>query len=791
MRHLIRLASLFYLLALIAPANAQSLSLSGTLIDTNDSVVPAASLILLQANDSVFVKGTTSNNDGDFTIEKLQPGNYRLVVQDLLYEQQNIPVDFTATTNLGTILLKEKNQELDEISVKATRPVVRMKDNTLSYDVATISAKKVHTNALEVLDDVPGVLLKNDNIELIGASQLNIAINGKPTTLSFEQVMNQLKAMPNTSIKEVQVMYAPPAKYNVKGALINLVLTKAKTNELNGSVHTTYRQRRNSGDEEGINLQYAKTKWDINLLYGHDDDHRREYDQIDINHTYRDTLYQIRQNMHLHHKTSTPQVQLNTNFYIDSVQTLSLSYSGSYQDKDGSPQTTSASFASIKGTYAEIDTSATTGRENIHHVKIDYELANQLNAGADYTYYNGPSTSSYRSVVDGEPNQFQTKSNQTINKWMVYANHSFNLWDTDFNYGGNYASISNENYYQYFDWLNEAYAIDETQSSENKYQEIAASGFISFSKQFSSHFTFDFSMKGEFDRMRKDSMDTHINMWNTFYWYPTLNASFMPDADMNHIWQLAVKSYTTYPTYWELSPATWYTNQYMLVQGNPELKPSQTYTGTLTYIFKRKYMAILSNEYTRNLISQIPFASNESFNTVARNENVDFQNDLSLMVVLPFSLGKHISVTPTTGYVRRRMKKDSPADQAFDRQTGIFIFQCDNDISISERRGLKVNLSGYYYGGGIQGIYDFSSSYGVSLGASCQLLKDKATLSLKVDDLFNSQIPDLHINFNNQQSHYQLDQDMRLLSLTFRYNFGKPFKTKKIETDDSRFRRMN
>lgn len=791
MKTLVRLSILFNLLFLFSTVNAQSFSVSGQLSDEQDSIVPAASLVLLQASDSVFVKGTTSDMNGNFQLENLHSGNYLLLIQHLLYEPQSIPLNLNTSQELGTIRLVEKHQELAEISVKATRPVVKMKDNTLSYDVAAISAKKIHTNALEVLGDVPGVLLRDDNIQLLGASKLNLAINGKPTTLSFEQVLNQLKSMPNTAIKEVQVMYAPPAKYNVKGALINLVLTKAQTNELNGSAHATYRQRRNASHEEGLNLQYARDKWDVNLLYSYDLDRRSEHDQFDIDHNYQDTLYLIRQDMRLNRRSKEHQLQLSTNFYLDSLQTLSFSYSGNYTNTDDGPHTTAATFSSGTSVASEIDTSFSVGHENIHHLKMDYELANHLSAGVDYTHYNGPSTDSYRNEIDGEPNRFQTQSNQRVDKWLFYANHSFNLWNTDFNYGGNYSSISNENYYQYADWVNGAYQVDESQSTANNYRELAASGFLSFSKQISAKLSLDFSLKGEYDRMRKDSLNSHVNMWNTFYWYPSLNLTYLADADMNHIYQLAVKSYATYPTYWELSPATWFTNQYMLVQGNPELKPSQTYSGTLTYIFKRKYMAILSNEYTRNLISQIPFASTESFNTIARNENVDFQNDLSLMFVVPFNLGKHISVTPTTGLLRRRMKKDSPAEQAFDRKSNIFIFQLDNDFTISERHGLKANLSGYYYGGGIQGIYDFSNSYGVSLGVSCQMLKDKATLALKVNDLFNSTVPDLHINFRNQRSHYQLDQDTRLLSLTFRYNFGKPVKTKKIETDDSRFKRMN
>ena len=770
---------------------AQSYSISGKLVDMQDSIVPAASIILTNESDSAFIQGTISDMDGVFVLNNIQEGEYLLFIQHLLYEKKSIPVEVNSTLPLGEISLQEKENELGEISVKAARPVVKMENNVLSYDASAVSEKMVRDNALEVLGDVPGVLLRNGSVQLLGVSQLNIALNGKPTTMSMDQVLNMLKAMPNTNIKKVEVMYAPPAKYNVKGALINIILTKAKTNEINGAVNAGFRQRRNSGALGGLNLQYAKDKWEYNLLYSYDNDKINQIDKIDIDHTYQDTLYQIDQNMNLLNQNVEHQLQFSTNYQMDSLQALSFSYSGNFSDGTGGPTTTDASFTSIKGITTELDTNYSSSTETLHNLRLDYSLTDKLNVGAEYTYYNGPSTEDYTSIVEDAKTEFRTQSNQTVNKWMFYANHSFILWNTNFSYGANYSHSGNENYYHYLNYENDSYIQDVSQSTSDVFNENAGSCFVSFSKQISAKLSLDFSLKGEFDRMQKNSSGVNVDVWNTLYWYPTLNATYIADAAYNHMFQLAVKSYTTYPTYWQISPATWYSNQYMLVQGSPELKPSQTYTSSLNYIFKRKYVLVLSYEATHDDISQIPFASSESFNTIAKNENIDFKREATVAFVLPFNIGQHININPTAIYMHQHLKNTSSEEKAFDRTANIFIFQCNSAFSLWEKHGLKATISGHYYGRGIQGIYDFEPSYLVDFGLSCNMLKNKAVLSLGVKDIFNSSIPKLNIDFNNQKSYYDLDQDTRMLTLNFRYNFGKPVKTKKVEVDDSRFKRMN
>lgn len=784
-------ATLLALFILNLNANAQLYSINGELDDQNQQGIPTASIMLLNQEDSSFVKGVISNFDGIFIIDNIKPGNYLLLVQHLMYGKKYFTQSVsTQNVNLGKLTLSEQTNELSEISVKAERPVLKMTDNTLTYNAQAASEKFVRNNALEVLGDVPGIMLKDESIELIGSRELNIAINGKPTTLSIDQVLNMLKSMPNTRIKEVQVMYAPPAKYNVKGALINIILTKANENELNGSAFATYRQRRNQSAKAGINLQLATKKMDIDLMYSGDFDHADNIDKMNINHLYKDTLYAIDQSFSLPTKSFEHALQLSNTYKINDNQTLLLAYTGNYTNDHGN-KTSETYYSSIKNLVTELDTTDDKSSEYLHNVKLDYTLNDNLNIGLDYTNFNGPSTQNYNNHIDGETTLFSAKSNQSVNKYMGYFNHSISVKKiVNLNYGLNYTYTNNSNYYHYYAFNNGDYTLENDQSSDNKFNEAATSAFIGLNKAFSQFFTVDFTLKGENDKMAKDTANSSKTLWNEFKIFPSLNVTYIMDTIMNHILQLSMESYSNYPSYWEISPATWYINQYMLAQGNPEIKPSQSFNANLNYVFKRKYAVSLSCEYTKDAFSQIPYASEETFNTIAKTQNMDYDCQLTAALVLPFNLGERISVNPTLAAVHRMMKMDNMGSQSFNRSKTFGVFQVNSAITLSEKHGLKAELSGYYYTSMIQTIYDVDDIYEVSCGLSWSCLKDKGLLTLKINDVFDSSSPTTHINFNNQQSTYKLDNDSRKLLLTFKYTFGKPINTKKVDVDKSRFGRM-
>ena len=86
-------------------------------------------------------------------------------------------------------------------------------------------------NAYEILQQLPGVQEINGNLSLAGTHNLNIILNGRPTTMSHEQLTILLKNTPASRVEKAEIMYSTPPQYHVRGAAINLLLKSYRPEE--------------------------------------------------------------------------------------------------------------------------------------------------------------------------------------------------------------------------------------------------------------------------------------------------------------------------------------------------------------------------------------------------------------------------------------------------------------------------------------------------------------------------------------------------------------------------------
>ena len=196
--------------------------ISGKVMDGKEQPIDGVAVIL-QTLDSVYVDAVVTDTLGDFRLNHPLDQSYRLIFQHILYNTIGKKI---TTANVGTVVLEEKDYQLAEITVKGERPQVKLEGGKLTYDIPQLMKDKTATNAFEIIKDLPGLIERNDNLELVGASRLNIILNGQLTTMSADQLIQLLKTMPASRVEKAEVMYNAPAKYNVKGALLNVVLSK-------------------------------------------------------------------------------------------------------------------------------------------------------------------------------------------------------------------------------------------------------------------------------------------------------------------------------------------------------------------------------------------------------------------------------------------------------------------------------------------------------------------------------------------------------------------------------------
>lgn len=115
-----------------------------------------------------------------------------------------------------TLTAQMMKQNLPEVFVKATRPIVKTERGQLVYNMPLLIEKMPADNAYDALTRIPGVNELNGNINYAG-KELTLIINGKPTTLNYAQLAERLKAMPASQLAKAEVMLAAPARLHVRG----------------------------------------------------------------------------------------------------------------------------------------------------------------------------------------------------------------------------------------------------------------------------------------------------------------------------------------------------------------------------------------------------------------------------------------------------------------------------------------------------------------------------------------------------------------------------------------------
>ena len=150
-------------------------------------------------------------------------------------------------------------QSLPELMVNGNKPIVKVEGAKLVFDVNKLTKDKPVDNAFDALKHLPGVTPQDDDINL-GGMQVALMVNGKLTSMSREQVITLLKSMPASRVKTAEVMYSAPARYQVRGALINLTLNKeaSKDISLQGELYAKAESKHEANFNERASLAFHK-----------------------------------------------------------------------------------------------------------------------------------------------------------------------------------------------------------------------------------------------------------------------------------------------------------------------------------------------------------------------------------------------------------------------------------------------------------------------------------------------------------------------------------------------------
>ncbi len=199
-----------------------------------------------------------------------------------LYQIQTSAIGFQTDTRtiklsqLGSIqiLLKETQNQLKEVVVSSSKPLIKQEDDKTVVDPEPLAASS--TNAYETMEKIPGIFIDQDgNIYLNGLSPAGVQINGRELRMSASDMATILKSLPPSSIQKIELVRTPSAKYDASGGggVVNIILKKGIKIGLNGSLNTGMNQGVYGNQFIGLTLNNTTDKYNtyLNTQYNQND----------------------------------------------------------------------------------------------------------------------------------------------------------------------------------------------------------------------------------------------------------------------------------------------------------------------------------------------------------------------------------------------------------------------------------------------------------------------------------------------------------------------------------------
>lgn len=657
--------------------------------------------------------------------------------------------------------------ELPEILVVGERPLVKSEEGKLIYDLPRLVDNTGIDNIYDAIKELPGVIEQNESLTLAGGG-VHLVLNGKVSSLSKEQLTTLLKSTPVSMVEKAEMMYASSARYGVRGPMINIVLKKDRQAKprLQGEIYSLWQQKHYEQLTERASILFSSEKVSSDLLYSYTNGRSLFSMEKEALHTVNNITYPIEMEEEVRVKGDNHNLRwgidysLNNDYQLSAVYTMQIADNTSKDKKWGTEN-------SFNRKEAE---------SNLHNISLDFHAGFGLDAGVEFTFYESGGRQNLNSSLNNIDVNVRYDDTQRINKWKFYFNQEHTLsqgWKI--NYGAHYTTALDNSHQYLFD--NNTGSFDPDNSMKVRRNEYSLNGFAGFAKSFNSKLSMDFSLAAEL---------YHTSIWNEWMIYPTLNMTYM--LSPSRIWQFSFYSDKSYPAFWEMRNAVSYMGVYTESQGNPELKPSQTYQPSLSYIHKGKYVFTAFFGHTKDYFVQTLYQKPDELLEVYKTVNFDYIQQAGLQATIPFKIKNWLSSRFTLTGLYSRQKDSHFWDTSFDRDNLAIVGTMNNNITFSSKPDLKMNISAFYQSGAIQGIYDLNPSFNLDASLIWTFAKEKAQLVLKGLDVFNTSRIDPVIRFEQQNVTNRFTTNNRGIELSFRYKFGNYQEKQREDVDKSRFK---
>lgn len=790
---------IFILLILISfsiETNAQTGNgiIRGKVTDSKSNLpVASADISLLRLKDSTIVTGTNTDEKGEFILEGISFGRYKILVRMIGYKASNVSGIFINKQNseviLDSIKLSTGDEfETDEIQIESEKSSIEFKgDKKIFNEGEDIS--NAGGNALDVLRNVPSVLVDVDgNVSLRGSENVKIMVDGKPFGLegsSRNAVLQQISA---TSIESIELISNPSAKYDPEGSsgILNIVLKKNSGFGYNGNIVL------NAGTEDkyngGINLNMKNDKFNIFVNYNYSDNNNTISGSSNRQNYFETESVFIDQNTDGNMHRNSNLIKGGIEYSLNPKNALSFNVNYNIRNSDRN-ETTNYDYLDVN--YNTVESYITNNVET----DDDYNLDMALNYNGRFknpkqtlfgeiSYSNSSEEEVLNSVetfyipADTTPGNLNNYQNENSNQLNLQLDYEMPLGkDSKFQTGYRGIFRKNDNDYrsENFDYNLNFYVPDFLTTNEYIYDEGINAMYGIYESKI-NNFSYSLGLRAEYTNTNgllvNNDAQTESDYFNVFP-----SASLSQRLTQSQEIQLTFSRRITRPGIRNLNPFVDETDPANIRVGNPFLLPEFTNSYELSYINYFPFAVITPSLFYRNTTDEISRYRivTDSNVTITTFLNLNSSYTYGLDLILNSQILKWWNVNGNFSFFQSGVNADN-VSTGLTNETNSWSARASTSMNIPNI--FDVQVSYFYTGKRISANGTMQPMQSVDLSFNKNLFENKMSIGFRVADLFNSLEFVGQINADNYTQDFTRRRNSRTAFLSFTYNFGIKEKSK-------------
>lgn len=748
-------------------------TVSGKVIEKlTNQPLPYVNIVIYDTAKKVITGGITDET-GMFSIKNIPEGVASVEVQFIGFKTitKAITIDKkNKKVNLGTIALEEDSTTLDEVEVRAETSTIVQKVDRKVINIGK-DLTSAGTTASEMLNNVQSVSVDSQtgNISLRGNENVRILIDGKPTNISAAQLLKQI---PSSSIKSIELITNPSAKYNPEGmsGIINIVLHKNANMGFNGNIDTGLTAGHFVRYNAATNMNYKTGNVNFFTNYGYNGGDNYNYGFVD-----RPNEDRI-QNFEFINKNQSHLFKIGADIYLNDKNTLSFYTTQNWYNGGGNGSTLITENGTITSNADNIqDIENQSSTYNLNY-KLDFDdKGHNIEFEANYTDING--------IEDAVNIDTENQNNNALNFITDITNDASNT-QINLDYtnpihkngkleiGAEYRQNSTKN--------NNITTQDGNPNSSFTYDRYIYSAYVNYGHQFGKFNTqigarFEqYDIEGNFNQENESPAKVTDEIFSV---YPSIFISY--EATEKDQFQVSYSRRVDRPGIQQVNPIREWSTPLITSVGNPNLFPQFTNSLELNYTHKFKGGSFSLGSFYRNVndvISRITYA--DLNDPSGRSQILTFQNfDDTDVYGLEFSSNYKIAKWWRTNFSTEIYSQkqfgiadlNNPNAERLEVDNTVFNARVSN--SFTATKNLRFQVFAMYRGANEDIQWKVEPMWMVNAGGSYTILQGKGTINLRVNDIFKG----MKFAFNSTNPFVQngrFNWESRTIFLGFNYRFG-------------------